>query len=99
MICSPGHLWAIVKDFHQTNNKANLYLLQPKIEKLQQDFKTSISAHIDAFTQLKNKLLHRGCHVDESHLGRQMSACYYVRANLTKVTYKQIKRDIITKTH
>jgi hypothetical protein len=29
----------------------------------------------------------------------QVSACYYVRANLTKVTYKQIKRDIITKTH
>jgi hypothetical protein len=30
---------------------------------------------------------------------QEMSACYYVRANLTKVTYKQMKRDIITKTH
>jgi hypothetical protein len=28
-----------------------------------------------------------------------LSACYYVRANLTKVIYKQMKRDIITKTH
>jgi hypothetical protein len=54
----PGHLWAIIKEFHQSNNKSNLFLLHSKIEKFQQDYKTSISAHIDKFTKMKNKLLH-----------------------------------------
>jgi hypothetical protein len=36
---------------------------------------------------------------DSSRFPFELSACYYVRANLKKVTYKQIKRDIITKTH
>jgi hypothetical protein len=36
---------------------------------------------------------------DHTMTSLMLSACYYGRANLTKVTYKQIKKDIITKTH
>ena len=33
----PSHIWAILKEFHQSNNKANLFLLHSKIENFQQD--------------------------------------------------------------
>jgi hypothetical protein len=52
----PAHLCAAIKTFHQSDNEANLYLIQSKIEKFTQDFKTSITAHINSFSKLKSKL-------------------------------------------
>jgi hypothetical protein len=66
----PGHLWSIIKDFHQSNNKANIYLLQNKIEQFKQDFKTSILDHLNNFLKLKNKFLNRGGYIDKRLLGR-----------------------------
>ncbi|KNF06204.1 hypothetical protein PSTG_00712 [Puccinia striiformis f. sp. tritici PST-78] len=68
-IKGPSHIWKIVKDYHQSNNEASLYLIQSKLNNFQQDYKTLITAHIDAFTELKNKFVNRGGHVDEAHLG------------------------------
>jgi hypothetical protein len=68
----PGHLWAIVKEFHQSDNEANIYLLQNKIEQFRQDYKTSISTHLDEFSKLKNEFFNRGGHIDESLLGRRL---------------------------
>jgi hypothetical protein len=71
-IRGPGHLWKLVKEFHQSDNEANLYLIQARIEKFQQDYKTPLSTHLDGFAQLKNEFLRRGGHIDESHLGRRL---------------------------
>ncbi|OAV97557.1 hypothetical protein PTTG_25997 [Puccinia triticina 1-1 BBBD Race 1] len=68
----PAHLWTIVRDFHQANNKANIYLIQAKIEKFKQDYKISISTHIDNFLKLKNEFLNRGGNFGKSYLGRRL---------------------------
>ncbi|EFP75813.1 uncharacterized protein PGTG_01144 [Puccinia graminis f. sp. tritici CRL 75-36-700-3] len=68
----PAHLWTAIKTFHQSDNEANLYLIQSKIEKFTQDFKTSITAHIDAFSKLKSELANRGGHINEAQLGRRL---------------------------
>ncbi|KAI7933351.1 hypothetical protein MJO29_016913 [Puccinia striiformis f. sp. tritici] len=68
----PAHLWTIVKEYHQSDNEASLYLIQSKLNKFQQHFKTSITAHIDAFIALKHEFINRGGYVDESQLGRQL---------------------------
>jgi hypothetical protein len=39
----PGHLWSIIKDFHQSDNEANIYLLQNKILKHQSWTTSTIS--------------------------------------------------------
>ncbi|KAI7967712.1 hypothetical protein MJO29_000989 [Puccinia striiformis f. sp. tritici] len=66
----PAHLWRIIEDYHQSDNKASLYLIQSKLNNFQQDYKTSITTHLDVFTKLKHELVNRGGHVNESHLGR-----------------------------
>ncbi|KAI7948500.1 hypothetical protein MJO29_010165 [Puccinia striiformis f. sp. tritici] len=66
----PAHLWSMIKDYHQSDNEASLYLIQSKLNQFQQDYKTSITAHIDAFTALKHEFINRGGYVDESQLGR-----------------------------
>jgi hypothetical protein len=68
----PAHLWSAIKTFHQSDNEANLYLIQSKMEKFSQDFKTSITSHIDAFSKLKSELANRGGHINEAQLGRRL---------------------------
>lgn len=54
MICGSGDLLKIMTEFHQADNKANLYLIQAKIKNFHQDFKTPISAHLNKFYKLKS---------------------------------------------
>jgi hypothetical protein len=68
----PAHIWPLIKEYHQADNEANLYLVQSKIEKLQQDYKTSITAHIDEFSKLKNEFLTRGGFPDKNQLGQRL---------------------------
>ncbi|KAI7946883.1 hypothetical protein MJO29_011410 [Puccinia striiformis f. sp. tritici] len=66
----PAHLWTMIKEYHQSDNEASLYLIQSKLNQFQQDYKTSITTHLDNFTALKHEFINRGGYVDESQLGR-----------------------------
>ncbi|KAI7955765.1 hypothetical protein MJO29_007164 [Puccinia striiformis f. sp. tritici] len=66
----PAHLWSLVKDYHQSDNEASLYLIQSKLNSFQQDYKTSITTHIDSFIAIKHELINRGGFIDDAQLGR-----------------------------
>ncbi|KAH9451597.1 hypothetical protein Pst134EA_025544 [Puccinia striiformis f. sp. tritici] len=66
----PAHLWSIIKDYHQLDNEASLYLIPLNLNQLQQDYKTSITANIDASTTLKNEFINQGGYVNKSQLGQ-----------------------------
>ncbi|KAI7939399.1 hypothetical protein MJO29_014135 [Puccinia striiformis f. sp. tritici] len=104
-IKGPSHIWKIVKDYHQSNNEASLYLIQSKLNNFQQDYKTLITAHIDAFTELKNEFVNRGGHVDEAHLGRVLlhsldnshqAEVKYILNHLKPITSRNVIKSLKT---
>ncbi|KAI7967029.1 hypothetical protein MJO29_000306 [Puccinia striiformis f. sp. tritici] len=99
----PSHIWKIVKEYHQSNNKASLFLIQSKLNNFQQDYKTSITTHIDAFTELKNEFVNRGGHIDEAHLGRLLlhsldishqAEVKYILNHLTPITSRGVIKSL-----
>ncbi|KNE89118.1 hypothetical protein PSTG_17424 [Puccinia striiformis f. sp. tritici PST-78] len=95
----PANLWRIIKDYHQSDNEASLYLIQSKLNNFQQDYKTSITTHLDVFTKLKHELVNRGGHVNESHLGQlllhsldnsHIAEVKYIPNNLKPITSRGV---------
>jgi hypothetical protein len=55
--CSPAILWILIKDHHQLEHKASIFLIQTKMDNLKQAHGTSITNHIDLFVSLKTDMI------------------------------------------
>ncbi|POW05442.1 hypothetical protein PSTT_09661 [Puccinia striiformis] len=70
--CKPDQLWILIKDHHQCENEAAIYLYQTKLDQLEQDQSTSVTEHIDSFIKIKTEILNRGGYLEDITIARKL---------------------------
>ncbi|KAI7949216.1 hypothetical protein MJO28_008037 [Puccinia striiformis f. sp. tritici] len=70
--CKPDHLWILIKDHHQCENEAAIYLYQTKLDQLDQDQNTTVTEHIDNFVTIKTEILNRGGYLEDITIARKL---------------------------
>ncbi|KAI7956607.1 hypothetical protein MJO28_003702 [Puccinia striiformis f. sp. tritici] len=68
----PDLLWILIKDHHQCENEAAIYLYQTKLDQLKQDQNTTITEHIDTFVKIKTEILNRGGRLEDITIARKL---------------------------